>query len=77
MKGEERGGGWTAETHTATPPAYSYTAIQRITVEVDNTTLAEYFIHADLEPGGNTVGLNNNSWAQHTKDTVPGCKRGT
>lgn len=25
--------------------------IQRITVEVDNTTLTEYFIHADLEPG--------------------------
>lgn len=28
-----------------TPPAYLYTAIQIITVEV-----AEYFIHADLEP---------------------------
>ena len=66
MKGEEWGGGGGVgvdggETHTATPPAYLYTVIQRITVEVDNTTLAEYFIHADLEPGGDTVGLNNNS----------------
>lgn len=25
--------------------------MQRITVEVDNIVLAEYFIHADLEPG--------------------------
>lgn len=33
-----------------TPPAYLYTAIQIITVEVDNIILAEYFIHADLEP---------------------------
>lgn len=48
MKGEE----WeTEERHTATPPAYLYTQqFRRITLEVDNTALAEYFIHADLEP---------------------------
>jgi len=53
-KGEER------ERHNTTPPAYLYTTIQRIMAEIDNTTLAEYFIHTDLEPRGNTVGLNNN-----------------
>lgn len=39
------------ETHTTPLPAYLYTTIQRIAVEVDSITLAEYFIVADLGPG--------------------------